>query len=183
MPVKLNQRELYSDSDFLFATYDGDIQQGRHCPEFSVARSVDKAHGRALERILTVSSVLKTYVRFPHVEQVYAPSRHTTKVATGEVRHEVAYRITSLPAEVADAARLLGIVRSHWGIENGLHYRRNQTMIEDYCVTGSDDAARVMATLNNMILNIVGHLAQGWAALQREYAAYPAQAVAWLLAT
>ena len=181
-PVKLNQQELYSDIDFLFASYDGNIQQGRKTPEFSIARSVDKAHGRIEERIITVTSVLKTYVRFPHVEQVYRVERHTTKVASGEVRHEVVYGITSLPAAVADAARLLHIVREHWGIENGLHYRRDQTMDEDYCVTGSDDAARVMATLNNMVLNIVGHPPQGLAALRRVYGAYPARAVARLLA-
>jgi hypothetical protein len=40
LPVKLNQQELYSNIDFLFASDDGDIQQGRKTPEFSTVRSV-----------------------------------------------------------------------------------------------------------------------------------------------
>jgi DNA-binding Lrp family transcriptional regulator len=44
----------------------------------------------------------------------------------------VRYGITSLPAALADPNRLLQLSRGHWGIENGLHYRRDATMLEDH---------------------------------------------------
>ena len=40
---------------------------------------------------------------------------------------------TSLTAQEAGPTRLLELIRSHWGIENGLHYRRDETLREDWC--------------------------------------------------
>ena len=49
----------------------------------------------------------------------------------GKTTVEVVHGITSLSRERADAARLLGLTRGHWGIENGSHYRRDVTLGED----------------------------------------------------
>lgn len=42
------------------------------------------------------------------------------RTAKGKTSVEVVYGITSLTRERADAARLLGLVRRHWGIEMAL---------------------------------------------------------------
>jgi predicted transposase YbfD/YdcC len=39
--------------------------------------------------------------------------------------------LTSLGADMASPQHLLASVRSHWGIESGLHYRRDLTFHED----------------------------------------------------
>jgi len=44
---------------------------------------------------------------------------------------EVVFGITSLSRERAGAAKVLDAVRAHWGIENGLHGRRDGTLKED----------------------------------------------------
>ena len=45
---------------------------------------------------------------------------------------EVAYFVTSLSRERADAARLLKLIRGRWGaIENGLHDVRDEVLGED----------------------------------------------------
>ena len=44
--------------------------------------------------------------------------------------------IASLSAQVANPARLLDLVRQHWGIENGLHYRRDVTFQVDKVFVG-----------------------------------------------
>jgi predicted transposase YbfD/YdcC len=49
----------------------------------------------------------------------------------GKERTEIAYGITTIPKEKADAERLLELNRNHWSIENRLHYRRDVTMGED----------------------------------------------------
>jgi predicted transposase YbfD/YdcC len=71
------------------------------------------------------------------------------------VDHEVAYGITSLSREKADAARLLAHNRGHWGIENGLHHRRDVTMREDASRIRKGSAPELMAALRNLILFVL----------------------------
>jgi predicted transposase YbfD/YdcC len=69
-----------------------------------------------------------------------------------KVEVETAYGITSLAREQAGAQRLLKLNRDHWGIENGLHYRRDVTLREDASRIRKGGAGQVMAVLRNMIL-------------------------------
>jgi predicted transposase YbfD/YdcC len=50
---------------------------------------------------------------------------------------------------------LLDKIRSYWGIENGLHYRRDVSLREDYTRMTKAKAGHVMACLNNLILGIL----------------------------
>jgi predicted transposase YbfD/YdcC len=76
------------------------------------------------------------------------------EVSTGKKRSEVSFGITSLSDKQADAIRLLEIVRKHWMIGNGLHYRRDWTLREDYCRLRTGDAAQAMAVINNLIVGL-----------------------------
>ena len=64
------------------------------------------------------------------------------------------YAITSLRTEVS-AAKLLCLMRGHWGIENRLRYVRDFTMGEDGSQARSMSAPQVMAELRNLVLNIL----------------------------
>ena len=77
---------------------------------------------------------------------------------------EVVHGITSLSRQKADAARLLELTREHWGIENGLHYRRDVTMGEDQSRVRKGDAPQVMAALRNSVIGLLGRVKQGLAA-------------------
>ena len=55
------------------------------------------------------------------------------RVVKGRTTTEVVYGITSLSRQKVTAARLLDLSRAHWGIENGLHYTRDETLGEDRC--------------------------------------------------
>lgn len=68
---------------------------------------------------------------------------------------EVAYRITSLNPEQADAARLLELDRGHWGIENGLHHVRDVTLGEDACRVRSGNAPQLLAAARNLALGLL----------------------------
>ncbi len=79
--------------------------------------------------------------------------------------------MSSLPAVVADAERLLAIARAAWGIENGLHYRRDVTLQEDATQLRRGWAAHVLASLNNTVVSLAAQ--HGWHNLpkaQREFA-------------
>jgi predicted transposase YbfD/YdcC len=123
--------------------------------DFRTTQTMEKAHGRIERRILTASGELKGYGNWPYAEQVFKLERYFTRVADGHVMHEVVYGVTSLTAQEANAARLLELVRGHWGIENRLHYRRDQTMREDWYHVRMGTAPQAMAVINNLVLGLI----------------------------
>lgn len=147
--------------------------------DFQQAKTVNKAHGRLEERTLTVSSLLNDYLDWPEVAQVFQLERRFTDLATGKVDQEVRYGLTSLTRTEASPKRLLEIVRSEWGIENGLHYRRDVTFHEDRTRMSCKPMARAMATINNAVSNLLA--IQGYrnfAQARRYFDARPLQALA-----
>jgi predicted transposase YbfD/YdcC len=177
--VKDNQPQLLQDIETLFAPEPvvKGFSPASH-DDFRTAQTVDKGHGRLEQRTITVSSALQGYVDWPSAAQVFQLERHITRMADGAVTNEVAYGITSLTAAEASPERLLGLVRNHWQIENGLHYRRDETLREDWCHLRVGQAPRAMAVLNNLVVALV--LRQGKHNLpeaRRHYAAHLQEAV------
>src|SRR5262249_55266423 len=116
---------------------------------------MEKGHGRIEERIVTSSSILAGYHDWPCVQQVFRITRRVWKDKTQEWDEEERYGITSLPAGVASTERLGEIARQEWGIENGLHYRRDVSLHEDAGQLRRGDGPQVLAALNNAVIGIV----------------------------
>ena len=55
----------------------------------------------------------------------------------------------------ADPQQLLSLARGHWNIENGLHYRRDETLREEWCHLRLGHAQRMMAAINNLVLGLL----------------------------
>jgi predicted transposase YbfD/YdcC len=70
----------------------------------------------------------------------------------GKVSKEVRYFISSIQA---DAKKFANAVRSHWGIENSLHWVLDVTFNEDQCRVRRDLAAENLALLRKIALNIL----------------------------
>src|SRR6266513_5946125 len=71
------------------------------------------------------------------------------------MRQEDSYGITSLAPTRASATRLLALVRTHWHIENRLHWRRDVTLREDHCQVRKGEAPRILALLNSFLLAVL----------------------------
>lgn len=154
---------------------------GLGCPpmDFQQARSVNKAHGRLEERTITVSSLLEDYLDWPEAVQVFKLERRFTNLATGEVDQEVRYGLTSLSSQKASPKRLMEIVRSEWGIENGLHYRRDVTFQEDATRMTHKSMGRAMAAINNLVSSLLAIQGfRNYARARRFFDAHPLQALA-----
>jgi len=128
--------------------------------DFRTARTTNKAHGRLDERRLTTSRLLRGYVDWPCLEQVFKLERRVSQLKTGQVRQEVVYGVTSLRPDEAGPERLLQINQDYWGIENSLHYRRDKTLREDATRMSNPTLAEAVAILNNLVIGLALH--HGW---------------------
>jgi hypothetical protein len=137
---------------------------------------VNKGHGRKEIREVVSTTMLNDYLDWPDVGQVFELRR--TRVLKDKVEHEVVWGITSLGRDEADAARLLDLVRGHWGIENRLHYVRDETLGEDRCRVRKGSAAEVLAALRNTAVHLLeGVKAQSKAAATRRLGGHPREAL------
>lgn len=135
---------------------------------------MDKGHGRIETRTIEVTSSLSGYLGsdWPGCAQVFRLKRERK---TGKkVETETVLGIASLPRERAGAKELLGLIRGHWGIENGLHGVRDGTLREDASRIRKGVAPEVMAILRNIVIflfNRLGH--KSAAAATRHYVCHP----------
>jgi predicted transposase YbfD/YdcC len=177
-PVKDNQPQLLHDIQTLFAP-EPCLKGFSPAPkDLRSADTLEKGHGRIERRTLTVSRDLKGYVEWPDAEQVFKLEREFKHLTTGQLTQEVVYGVTSLTVPEADAARLLAITRGHWGIESGLHYRRDVTLREDRSRVRMGQAPQVLAAINNLVLGVFARLGYTRAPeARRHFAAHLNEAV------
>lgn len=156
--------------------------QGRLPKDFETVTQVSKGHGRLEDRTLTVSSQLKDFLDWPYLEQVFQLERRFRSTKTGQVQEQVVYGFTSLSRAAITPKKLLKKIRSYWGIENGLHYRRDVTLHEDQTRMTKRNTGRTMACLNNLVLGLlIGTLKFRYLPSARRYfAAFPTRALALL---
>ena len=127
----------------------------RLLPDLTCAETVGKEHGRLETRTLQATASLAAYLgpAWPGVAQVCRITRR--RLVRGQESVETVYAITSLPPGRANAADLLALSRSHWGIENRLHHVRDVTCREDQCRTRARAAPQVLAAMRNTVLTII----------------------------
>jgi len=95
------------------------------------------------------------YSDFPYAAQVFCLKRSITDLKGHPLRSETVYGITSLSPAKADPARLLSLNRSHWSIENALHWVRDVTFDEDRSQVRKLSGPQVMASLRNLTISLL----------------------------
>lgn len=124
------------------------------------AHSIEKGHGRIDEREILTSFRLAGSWEFPYLEQVFRIHRKSEEVKSGKISEQTMYGLTSWSVAEAGAQELLSATRGHWGIENGLHHRRDVTFQEDAIRHTTKNGGRVQAAFNNLTIGILRKL--GW---------------------
>ena len=179
-PVKENQSRLYKNIQALFAPEDPKPGFGKIQTDFLTSQKVNKGHGRIEKRTITTSEMLKGYAAWPGLAQVYRLERQFHWRRNGvcyRTSCEVEFGITSLTRAKATPTHLLEIRRAHWGIETGLHYRRDVTMQEDATRMTVGNTGMVMACINNLVLALIRQAEfQNAAQARRYFAAHIPQA-------
>lgn len=184
LPVKENQPHLYKNIQALFAPEYPKPGFGKIQTDFLTTHKVNKGHGRIETRTLTTSEMLNSYAAWPGLAQVYRLERRFQWRRNGHCYHtscEMEFGITSLTRKEASPWRLLNIRRAHWGIETGLHYRRDVTLKEDATRMTVGNTGKVMASINNLVLALIRQASfHNAAQARRWFAAHPSEAFALL---
>jgi len=179
-PVKENQSRLYKNIQALFAPEYPKPGFGKIQTDFLTAQKVNKGHGRIEKRTITTSEMLNPYAAWPGLAQVYRLERQFQWRRNGvcyRTSSEVEFGITSLTRAKATPTHLLEIRRAHWGIETGLHYRRDVTMKEDATRMTVGNTGKVMVCINNLVLALIRQANfQNAAQARRYFAAHIPQA-------
>jgi predicted transposase YbfD/YdcC len=171
-PVKENQASLYKNIQQLFVPEYPKAGFGKIKTDFLTAEKVNKGHGRLEKRTLTTSEMLNSYSTWPGLAQVYRLERQFQWWRSGRCYRtscEVEFGITSLSRAKITPERLLGFRREHWGIETGLHYRRDVTFKEDATRMTIGDTGKVMASINNLVIALIHQANFQYAAQARRW--------------
>lgn len=157
-PVKENQEKLYKNIQSLFAPEYPKPGFGKIQTDFQYAQKVNKGHGRLEIRTIQTSEMLNSYSGWPGLAQVYRLEREIQWWRSNKcyrLSREIEFGITSLSRKKAGPTQLLEIRRAHWGIETGLHYRRDVTLKEDAARMTVGNTGILMASINNLVLALI----------------------------
>jgi predicted transposase YbfD/YdcC len=154
LALKENQGQLYEDVTLLF---DDLMQSGFTVFPHEHAKSVDKGHGRIeVRQAWTIDAPdlianLRTAQKWPHLSTLVKiqAERYPTY---GKHSLETRYFISSLNTT---AAALLNMIRTHWAIENSLHWVLDIAFREDESRLRKDNGAQNFAVLRHMALNLL----------------------------
>lgn len=103
----------------------------------------ESANGREIER--TIKCVgLADGIKFPHAVQGAQITRKSRPIGTRAWSTETVYIVTSLTPAQGKPELIGALIRGHWGIENGLHWRRDVTWREDGSQVRRGNTPRVM---------------------------------------
>ena len=152
LALKDNQGHLFEDVQLLFA----DLEKSHYkAYAFDYDKTVNKNHGRIeIRECWTISDpqVLRHLRGFENWKNLLTVSRIRAQRLIGEESScEDRYHIAS----ITGAKRVLWAVRSHWGIENALHWTLDVAFDEDRCRTRKDNGPENFAILRHMALNLL----------------------------
>lgn len=150
LALKDNQGNLFEDVQQIFAQAQASGFAGI---EHDFDQTVDKGHGRIEIRCCwTMGQVeflmnAEKWAKFTSIAMVQSERR-----INGKIEHETRYYISSL---TSDARRLGQAVRSHWQVENSLHWVLDLAFLEDTCRIRKDHAPENLAVVRHIALNLL----------------------------
>src|SRR5579859_308730 len=150
LALKGNQGSLHEDVELFAAEQKA---KGFADTKISQDTTIDGDHGRIETRTTTVFhdvGWLQEHHHWPGLKAVVMVE--STREISGKIEHETRYYITSLVM----LAHLLGpIVRSHWAIENSLHWVMDMVFRDDECRVRTNHAPANFTTIKHMALNLL----------------------------
>ena len=156
LSLKGNQDRSWSEVSHLFATVHRD-----QITEY--ADGEDLAHGRIESRIV---SVIRGSLLSPEIKQKWAGladgcivkvRRKIESKRSGAKSSEDSYYISSIPQTDAAAEKLNAIIRTHWAVENKLHWILDVNFNQDRMQAKDENYITNRSALNKLALAMLEH--------------------------
>jgi predicted transposase YbfD/YdcC len=150
--LKKNQGNLYNEVEKLFKT---GFSTGFEGIEHSRYKTEETGHGRHEIRNYVMLTGIgpqldpdSIWSKFNSVGMV-----ESVRLLDGKTTVETRYFISSL---VSNAEEFANSIRSHWGIENSLHWILDVALREDECRIRKDNAPQNFAIVRQIAVNLLG---------------------------
>lgn len=143
LALKGNQGPLLADAERIIAA--------AKTPKAATAVTEETGHGRwerRAARIVRAPAALGRKHGFPRLGMIGEISR--TRIVNGKREEQ---RCLYVLSRSMSAQELLAVVRRHWDIENGLHWRLDVVFHEDACRTRKDHGPENLALLRRFCVN------------------------------
>lgn len=150
LSLKGNQTRLHDEIRTFFLDAEAHAFAGT---PYTTAETVDGDHGRIEVRRAWATDDLAWLADRPRWPGLRSVVRVDAERTVGErTSSETRFFISSLPP---DAATLARVVRSHWAIENGLHWVLDVAMHQDQTRIRTGHAPENLAILHHIALNLL----------------------------
>lgn len=149
LALKGNQSTLHDDVTLFF-----EETPSAYLNALSHHLTVDAGHGRVEEREIWVCNQidwLNSRHEFPHLSSIIKVK--SRRFVNGETSEEDRYFISSIDGN--DASLIGHYIRSHWGVENNLHWSIDMAFDEDRCRIRKGHADENMAMFRHISLNLL----------------------------
>lgn len=150
LQIKGNQANLLKEIQAYHHKLERD---GYDHESYQVLEEVDKGHGRIEQRCYTHFKLTDWVDGLDNWKSLKSAVKVNRKRTIGGVEvEEISWYISSLPVDVQLAAKS---IRSHWGIENSLHWRLDVIFREDQYSVYSGNGALNMAIIKRFCMNLL----------------------------
>lgn len=159
--LKGNQTKLRAEAEAVFAA--GQAPKTHNVddpipPAIEQATQVDAGHGRLETRTVKVMSAFADWVpsaeRWPGISTLICIESRREELLSGKTSEETRYYVSS---RFLGPTQALQATRSHWLVENQLHWCLDVTFGQDANQTRMKNAAENLAVVRHFALNILRH--------------------------
>ena len=149
--LKGNQENTF---DAVKCLFDWEEKNGYRGVVHTEYETLEKEHGRIEKREVHTLSGLEEFEEFETWTGLKSVTRvvSTREVMGKSPTTERRYYLSSIEG---DAEKIGGAIRTHWGIENKLHWILDVDFHEDYARNRTNHSAENMAMLRHMALNLI----------------------------
>lgn len=155
MALKKNQKAMYRQVEEMFSETE--------IANISSHETTCKGHGRIEKRHCLALNLSQDFLHFLNKKTTQRQKENweelrsvckieSTRVIKGKETKEIRFYISSLDA---NAEIMLNAARSHWGVENKLHWHLDVSFDEDSCRVRNGYAGENLAVIRQLALNLL----------------------------